>query len=279
MSEELDLSYLRGWIGSRRLSGEILSTRTAKSLSAILEEECDLSPGDPAPAGFFWCMMPDIVATSQLKADGHLKRSDLLPPVPLEKRMWASGRLTFFEEARVGDVIERWSEVTDVTLKEGQSGRLCFVDVAHHYTTKRGPLIDEIQTIVYRDADARTTPRTVPLLAEPDAQIEVVSSPMLLLRYSAITFNAHRIHYDLPYATEVEGYGGLVVHGPLQATLILNAVRRSGGQPIKTFHYRGVRPLIEAGRLRVILKWDGSTCRAQVADPGGSVTMEATAEI
>lgn len=279
MTQDLDIAHLRGWIGSKTSSEELVSIRTARSLSSILELDLRFAPGAKTPLGIHWCIAPEVIPTSHLKADGHAARSELLPPVPLEKRMWASGELVFSGEILVGDVVKKESEVVDVSLKEGQSGRLCFVKVSHTYTTPRGTAISEVQNIVYRDATAGASPRLLDAIADPELDMVVPTSSALLFRFSAITFNSHRIHYDHPFSTDVEGYSGLVVHGPLQATVLLNALADAAGFPLRSFRYRGVQPLIEQGSFRVLAKRSAEGFHAQVLSPDGVVTMDATAQV
>jgi 3-methylfumaryl-CoA hydratase len=165
---------------------------------------------------------------SEIGPDGHPKRGGFLPPVPLPRRMWAGSRLTFVQPVRVGDALTRESRILDVSGKEGRTGHLVFVTVRHDYSLASGLAITEEHDIVYRDNPQPGQPAPKPTPAPTDSQFsrEIVPDPVLLFRYSALTFNGHRIHYDRSYVTEVEGYPGLIVHGPLIATLLLDLLRR-----------------------------------------------------
>jgi 3-methylfumaryl-CoA hydratase len=179
-----------------------------------------------------------VFAMSQLSQDGHPTRGGFLPPVPLPRRMWAGGELEFIEPLRVGDEVKRSSRISDVNLKTGSTGTLCFVAVHHEITTPRGTAIRERHDIVYREATRgpQMAPKAPPPPPAAKHRESHVSDPVLLFRYSALTFNGHRIHYDRDYVTKVEGYPGLVFHGPLQAAFIVEfAAKLRGGKPPKKF--------------------------------------------
>ncbi len=244
----LDLDHLRGWIGRTETARDLVTARGIRELRATL----DLPPGDPQPgeaapvATAHWCLAPPAAPQSALGPDGHPARGGFLPPVPLPRRMWAGGALEFPDLLRVGDTVERRSTITDVTAKEGRTGLLCFVTVAHEIHTPRGLAVRERQDIVYRGTDAPVggsgsgAPPPAPSVRE-----SIVPDAVLLFRYSALTFNGHRIHYDRSYCIEEEGYPGLVVHGPLQATLLCGfAARLMGRQPAR-FSFRSVRPIFD----------------------------------
>ena len=190
---------------------------------------------------------------SALDVDGHPRRGGFLPPVPLERRMWAGGRLAWHGDLRIGETIRKRSEITAVREKIGKTGAMVFVTVAHEISTSRGLAVAETQDIVYMPMPERFTPPP-PTPAPTGAWAEPVSMDSArLFRFSAATFNAHRIHFDLAYATEVEKYPGLVVHGPLQAILLMEAARRrkAGARPAG-YAFRGVRPLLHTDALRLI---------------------------
>jgi len=246
------------WIGRRSESEDIVSERMARSYRAILQPFLADVPEGAAPLGLHWCLSPAIAAMSELGPDGHPAKNRDLPPIPLPRRMWAGGAIETLEPLRIGDRVRRVTTIADIVRKQGRSGELWFVAVDHEYLTDRGPALRERHDIVYRelpkaarieaarpDGDRLARPRRA-------SQCWVVeTSPTLLFRYSAITFNGHRIHYDWPYATTVEGYEGLVVHGPLQATLMFNlAAARRGAAPPK-FEYRGLSPAFAGQPLSV----------------------------
>jgi 3-methylfumaryl-CoA hydratase len=183
-----------------------------------------------------------------------------LPPVALPRRMWASGRLEFHRPLRIGEEITRVSRIADVSSKQGSSGSLVFLRVKHEIGNSLGLAIGEEHDIVYRESQRPGAPASTPQAAPSDEQFarELVPDPVLLFRYSALTFNSHRIHYDRSYATEVEGYPGLIVHGPLIATLLADLLRRSVPRVHpRRFEFRAIRPLSDIHRFTVCGRWDG----------------------
>jgi 3-methylfumaryl-CoA hydratase len=256
MTDSIDLDHLRQWIGRTTEASDIVTAQLVRGLRATLFQEIgEPKPGDAAPFTSHWCLAPPVFPMSQLSQDGHPTRGEFLPPVPLPRRMWAGGELEFFDTLRVGDESKRASRIADVTMKTGSTGVLCFVSVEHEVTTPRGIAIRERQDIVYRDASSgQPAPQAKPAAAPPPAQHREshMADPVLLFRYSALTFNGHRIHYDRDYVTKVEGYPGLIFHGPLQATFIVElAARLHGGKPPKKFSYRGLQPLFEGSEFSI----------------------------
>jgi 3-methylfumaryl-CoA hydratase len=221
-----------------------------------------------------------VYPMSELGPDGHPARGGFLPPVPLPRRMWAGGELEFLEPLRVGDEMTRTSRISDVTMKTGSTGILCFVSVEHLITTPRGTAIRERQDIVYRDIS--TAPPSTPAkpVPAPSAQHREshMADPVLLFRYSALTFNGHRIHYDRDYVTRVEGYPGLIFHGPMQAAFLVEfASRLHGGAAPKKFSYRGVQPLFEGSEFSVNANETGAGMELWTANSAGQPTMKANA--
>jgi len=218
---------------------------------------------------------------SELSQDGHPARGGFLPPVPLPRRMWAGGELEFFEPLRVGDEAKRTSRISDVTMKTGSTGVLCFVSVEHLITTPRGTALRERQDIVYRDIS--TAQPAAPAKAPPPPPVAKhreshLADPVLLFRYSALTFNGHRIHYDRDYVTKVEGYPGLIVHGPLQAALLIElAAKVHGGKAPATFVYRGLQPLFDGGEFSVNASDISTGLDLWTANASGEPTMRGTA--
>ncbi len=275
----VDIDYLRSWIGRERSSTDLITPRLATSLYAVLDIDKPGENGAPAPAGIHWCIAPDIVPMSGIGPDGHPSRGGFLPPIPFPRRMWAGGSLTFFDRLRVGDEVTRSSTIKDVELKQGKSGELIFVTVQHDYATPRGLALTERQDIVYRKLETTTSRQssTTPHEAIADYSRPIDANPVLLFRYSAITFNGHRIHYDEPYVTAEEGYPGLIFHGPLQATLLLGlAVELRNGELPDTFTFRSVRPLFSGGRVSINLRRDARMTSLWVSDQKGIVAMEAS---
>jgi len=282
MTDTLDLDHLRQWIGRKAEVTDIVTAQLVKGLRATLFQEIgEPKTGDAAPFTVHWCLGQPVYPMSELGPDGHPTRGGFLPPVPLPRRMWAGGELQFLDPLRVGDETTRTSRISDVTLKTGSTGTLCFVSVEHVVTTSRGPAIRERQDIVYRDVSK--TQAAAPAKAAPPPPAAKhrethVSDPVLLFRYSALTFNGHRIHYDRDYVTKVEGYPGLIFHGPLQAALIVElAAKLHGGQPPKTFSYRGVQPLFEGGEFSVNANDAAGGLELWTANAEGQPTMKGTA--
>ena len=281
MTEQLDLDQLRQWIGRSTEASDIITTQLTKGLRATLFQEIgDPKPGDAAPFTSHWCLAPPVFPHDQLGPDGHPARGGFLPPVPLPRRRWAGGELQFIDALRVGDLVTRVSKISDVTLKSGSTGQLCFVSVEHTMTTPRGLAIRERQDIVYRDASSgQSAPQAKPAAAPPLAQHREshMADPVLLFRYSALTFNGHRIHYDRDYVTKVEGYPGLVFHGPMQAAFIVELAAKLHGTAPKKFSYRGVQPLFEGGEFSVNANDNGGAMELWTANAEGQPTMKGTA--
>jgi 3-methylfumaryl-CoA hydratase len=282
VSEKLDIDHLRQWIGRTQDASDMITAQLVKGLRATLFMDIG-SPvnGDAVPLTTHWCLTQPVAPMSELGSDGHPARGGFLPPVPLPRRMWAGGLLEFFDPLQVGDDVTRTSEIKDVTMKTSSSGVLCFVAVEHIITTKRGMAIRERHDIVYRDVTLaeKSKPHSAPAPAPAAQHREThVADPVLLFRYSALTFNGHRIHYDRDYATKVEGYPGLIFHGPLQAALMTElAAKLRGGKTPKTFSYRGVQPLFDGGEFSVNANDSANDMSLWVANASGHATMKATA--
>jgi 3-methylfumaryl-CoA hydratase len=243
--------------------------------------------GSAVPQGFHWCLALPDAPTARLGPDGHPQRDDdpagFLPPIPKPRRMWAASQVAFVRPLQVGEAVERRSRIAAIAEKSGASGALVFVDIAHETHGEHGLAVRETQSLVYRDP----APAGAPPAPEPNggfdpspwqAHRELTPNEALLFRYSALTFNSHRIHYDLPYAREIEGYRGLVVHGPLTATLLLDLARRElGDNALKSFQFRGVAPAYCGERLHLVLRGkDGAFELGAYADDGREV-MRASA--
>lgn len=280
---DVDIDHLRSWIGRERTVEDIITPRLAASLDAILDIDRPAETGAPAPVGIHWCLAPDIVPMREIGSDGHPTRGGFLPPVPFPRRMWAGGELNFADGFLIGDTVKRRSVIDDVVLKSGRSGEMIFVTVRHHYETPRGLALTERHDIVYRKLEAPSgaaQPAPAVPAAEERADVTraIAADPVLLFRYSAITFNGHRIHYDQPYVTQEEHYPGLIFHGPLQATLLLALATEQGeGQLPATFAFRSVHPLYAGGKPHIHARKDGAGLTLWLTDEAGNVTMKASA--
>jgi 3-methylfumaryl-CoA hydratase len=275
---DIDIAHLRQWVGRTEETTDAVTPRLARGLLATLDRD-----GDIVPAAIHWCLAPAIARESLLGPDGHPERGEFLPPVPLPRRMWAGGAVEFIDALRLGDQVTRRSRIADVQAKTGRSGTLCFVTVEHDYVTARGPAIKERQDIVYREADSATRQDGAPeARPAPRWRRTMTADATMLFRYSALTFNGHRIHYDRTYCREVEHYPGLVVHGPLQATLLIEhatAARdeaRDEARP-RRFTFRAVRPLFDGTEFSLNAVEDGDGLALWIADEIGGATMTATA--
>jgi 3-methylfumaryl-CoA hydratase len=256
-----------------------------RELNATLDRDAGLPKANTiAPVTVHWCLAPATARASAIGSDGHpalgLAQHGIMPPVPLPRRMWAGGQLQFHDSFRVGDAVERHSQIADVKVKMGNTGTLCFVTVSHKFSTPRGLAVTERQDIVYR-ALTRPPPDAKPPrkadLPAPEWQRAMGADPVLLFRYSAITFNGHRIHYDRSYAVKQEFYAGLLVHGPLQATLLAEFAAEIFGRPPAEFGFRGVNPLFDFQRFTLGAVKTATGLRLWIVDQDGVQTMEATA--
>jgi 3-methylfumaryl-CoA hydratase len=235
------------WIGRSREASDLVTPRLMAEFGATFAPHLAPVADGIAPPALHWCLAPETPSAASLGPDGHAAKGGFLPPVPLPRRMWAGGQIETLADLHVGDRVTRTETVRDVAFKAGRSGRLAFVTVDHAVATERGVAIRERQDIVYREAaNAQTGTAAAPERDDPgayEAVWDVPATPTLLFRYSAMTFNGHRFHYDQPYATQVEGYADLVVHGPMQASLLLNLAATLLGSVPPTFSYRGVSPM------------------------------------
>ena len=268
------------WVGRRRVQTDRVTETSARALAATLNREdlASLKPGDELPAIWTWLSFLQLATQTSLGPDGHPRRGDFLPPVPLARRMWAGSRCAFHAPVRVGDNLEKTSTILKVVEKTGGAGEMVFVTVRHVIAREGEPLTDEEQDLVFLAIPDRFSP-PAPTPAPPGDWTEAVAvDPVLLFRFSALTFNGHRIHYDRAYATDVERYPGLVVHGPLQATLLFDAASRHA--PDRTpaaFAFRGLRPLFDFDAVTLIGRSRGDDgLDLFTANGDGAVGMQAT---
>jgi 3-methylfumaryl-CoA hydratase len=283
MSERSATPYAE-WVGRSETRQDSVTLAPLAAMSATLNRD-DAPPreGDALPPLWHWLYFLPRHRQDELGPDGHAKLGGFLPPVSLPRRMWAGGRLRFHSPLRAGDAIERTSLITRIDSKQGQSGELVFVTVQHQVHHAGRLSIEEEHDIVYRGAPLPGAPTTPPQPA-PEASAfsrEIVPDPVLLFRYSALTFNGHRIHYDRAYVTEVEGYPGLIVHGPLIATLLLELLHREQpGAQVARFAFKAVRPIFDLHAFSVHGQPEGErSFRLWARDHEGFLAMTATAEL
>ncbi len=276
MAEQQNFSE---WIGLKHTpQTDIITPRLVNSFAATFGEH--LAEGAHVPLGLHWCLSPPTAPADHLGPDGHPAKGGFLPPIFLPRRMWASGEVHFLAPLQAGVVVKKSSEIKSITSKDGRSGPLCFVTVENTYTTEGNVAVRETQNIVYREAATEFAPISEPKADEGafDAVRIVEITPVMLFRYSALTFNAHRIHYDLPYTQQTEFYPDLVIHGPLQATLLLNlAASLEEGLP-RRFAFKGVVPATGAQDLQLGAKRTDGNIDLSVHTANGSKTMDAVAK-
>ena len=225
------LAHWRTWLGRSEQRSDVITAAPLDAWAATLDrDDPEARLGSSVPPLAHWLFFLPAARQSQIGPDGHPQRGGFLPPVPLPRRMWAGGRLTFHHALQVGDEVVRKSRIASIDAKSGRSGALAFVTVHHEITDARGLAISEEHDIVYRGAPRVDAPPAAPQAAPVDESFSrrIEPDPVLLFRFSALTFNGHRIHYDRSYVTEVEGYPGLIVHGPLIATLLMDCCAASG---------------------------------------------------
>jgi 3-methylfumaryl-CoA hydratase len=283
--DDVNIDDLRQWVGTEQKSDDVLTPVPAAALAATLDYEPQQpNAGDPLPPLWHWLYFLPLYPISRSGPDGHSARGEFLPPVPLPRRMWAGSRFEFQHPLRIGATVSRVSRIADVSAKQGRSGPLVFVAVRHTISDADGIALTEEHDIVYRENAAPGASPAPPQLAEVNAEWsrEIEPSPVLLFRYSALTFNSHRIHYDRRYVTETEGYPGLVVHGPLIATLLLDLLRRNLTEATVTrFSFRAVRPLYDNAPFTVcgMPDADAKIVRLWAKDVDGWLAMDATATL
>ncbi|NML44811.1 acyl-CoA dehydrogenase [Ramlibacter sp. G-1-2-2] len=278
------MTQLRGWEGRSETVADDITPTPVRLLSATLDRpDPEPLPGTELPPLWHWLYFLPRHGQSELGPDGHARLGGFLPPVPLPRRMWAGGRLQWHAPLRVGERVERISRIASVSHKAGRSGDLVFVLVQHEVHNANGLALSEEHDIVYRAPPQPGDPVPPPQAAPRDApwSREIAPDPVLLFRYSALTFNGHRIHYDRSYVTEVEGYPGLIVHGPLIATLLVDLVRRERpGAALRKFSFKAVRPIFDLHAFHVCGEpsADDRSVRLWAQDHEGWLAMQAEAE-
>jgi 3-methylfumaryl-CoA hydratase len=274
----VDLDHLRKWVGKSVVDRDVLSSRHARLMAATLGlPQSDFKGGTPLPPLWHWLYFLEGQAPQALGRDGHPSRGGFLPPVALPNRMWAGGQLEFHGPVPLGAEIEKRSSVVSVEHKHGRSGELVFVTVLHELVHEGRTVISEHHDIVYKEATTAPTHSTP--VDMPTAQHSRRFQPdsTSLFRYSALTFNGHRIHYDVDYCRDVEGYPNLVIHGPLNATLLAGFAQEVKGRPLKQFRYRGVQPAILGQELTINAASDCDQLVLWVGLSDGAISMRAEA--
>ncbi|HTS21315.1 MAG TPA: MaoC family dehydratase N-terminal domain-containing protein [Casimicrobiaceae bacterium] len=283
-TSQIDAGELRSWIGRSETRSDVIDPRPVELLSATLDRD-DPPPrrGDALPPLWHWLYFLPSFRESDVGPDGHQKRGGFLPPVPLPRRMWAGSRIEWLRPLAIGDEVVRVSRIASVEPKAGKSGALVFVVVRHELSTAGGLALTEEHDIVYRDppsAEARAGAANAGTPPGPATwKRRIVPDDVLLFRYSALTFNSHRIHYDRRYVTEVEGYPGLVVHGPLLATLLVDLLRRERPAAVlRRFEFRALAPLFDGTAFDVCGRpEDERTASLWAKGAAGATAMRATA--
>ena len=273
MSESLE--GLRRWIGRERTVEDVLALGPARGLCALLDRSpAWVAAGEPLPPLWHWLYLHDAAPQLRIGPDGHERRGDFLPPVAFPRRVWAGGRVRFLGPLLLGAPAARTSRVEDIEEKHGRSGDFVRVTVRHRLEGPAGPAIDEVQQLAYRPAitaPAGASPAGAPSdLPAAQWSDEFDPTPVALFRFSALTFNSHRIHYDQPYVTGTEGYSGLIVHAPLLALLLLDAALRRRTAPPTGYEYRALAPAFAGAHVHL---------RGHTGDDGTEVWAESAGSV
>jgi len=282
--QTLDPSALSGWVGKTEVSRDQVTITPLKALSATLDRH-DPAPvlGQAIPPLWHWLYFLPTHQQSEIGPDGHARRGGFLPTVPLPRRMWAGSRFEFIDPLRVGDAITRTSVIEDVRVKSGKTGPLVFVVVRHEIAAAAGLALREWHDIVYREMPsvADAPPASQPAPAHSDWHREIIPDSVLLFRYSALTFNGHRIHIDRSYTVNVEGYPGLIVHGPLIATLLMDLLRRNRPDAkVQAFRFKALQPLFDIAPFVLHGASQASNeVRLWATTPDGQLAVDASATL
>jgi 3-methylfumaryl-CoA hydratase len=276
----IDIDHLKTWIGREQQASEVLSVFPARALAAMLNHVRLPESGEPLPPAWHWLYFLATPGAAETGCDGHPSKGGFLPPVLLPRRMWAAGSFDLIRPLRLGSRAEKISMISSVELKHGSTGALVFVKLEHELRQEGSLCLREEQNLVYREMPVTAVPLPPgdPAPAVPQRVQSIAVDPVLLFRFSALTYNAHRIHYDRDYATRTEFYPGLVVHAPLLAILVLDlAVQMRPGIPITQFRFRAVRPTIDLGAIQLGGKCEGSEMTLWSLDHENVVGLRATA--
>jgi 3-methylfumaryl-CoA hydratase len=277
-----DLEHLKKWVGEKETDVDYVTVPSVHRLSATLDRDDPMPKmGDPLPTGWHQILFPRVVRHSQVGPDGHPARGDFLPPVPLPRRMFAGKRNTFHAPLKIGDEVKRVSVIQSVTPKVGRTGQMVFVTVKTEIHSPRGLAITEEQDIVYREEPDPNAPPPPPQKAPGEAVWvkRVTPDSVMLFRYSALTYNGHRIHYDHPYVTQVEKYPDLVMNGGLTTLLVFELARAHAKSPVKTIASRNVRPMFVNREITICGEpsGDGKSAKLWTQDNTGALSLSAEA--
>ena len=281
---DIDIAHLESWIGRSEVVHDVVTLAPWRALSATLDRsDAPMDMGDEVPPCWHWLYFLPLHKQSDLGPDGHAKRGGFLPPVPLPRRMWAGSQMRFLQAIRAGQNISRTSTIAEVRQKDGRTGPLVFVKVRHDIRAEGQLAIEEFHDIVYRDLPQPGEPAAASQPTPTNASWvrEIRPDDVLLFRYSALTFNGHRIHYDRRYVTKVEGYPGLIVHGPLIATLLLDLLRRELPLArVRSFSFKALRPIFDIAPFQVCGRLEADK-RAWLwaTSSEGKVAIDAVAEL
>ncbi len=279
-----DIIY-EGWTTQIRKCSDQVASRLIEQFKVTLDGQ--LYDDVPTPLGIHWCLGPELEPSGNLGLDGHVKLGGMLPPIRYPRRMWAGGELQISDIFQPGDMVDKTSIVTDIQHKSGSSGQLCFLTITHEFFVQNQKFLTEIQRLVFKE-DSQMYLNKIPTKGEPEklSESRVIKAsfktdPVLLFRYSALTFNGHRIHYDVTHAKTVEGQPGIVVHGPLQASWLLNMAARHLGEVPSRLIYKNLSPLFvgQAACLSVAEEKDGKSLIVYCCDESGKITMKGEAFI
>ena len=278
-----NLEDLKKWVGEKETDIDYVTVPAVHRLAATLDREYPMpKPGEPLPIGWHTILFPRVVRHSQIGPDGHPARGDFLPPVPLPRRMFAGKRNTFHAPLNVGDEVRRESVIQSVAPKQGRTGQMVFVTVKTEIYSPRGLAITEEQDIVYREEPDPNAPPPPPQKAPGTAVWSRTVTPdsVMLFRFSALTFNSHRIHYDYPYVTQVEKYPTLVMNGGLTTLLVFELAREHARTPIRSIASRNVRPMFVDRPIAVCGEpsADGKSAKLWTLDDTGALSLSAEAE-
>ncbi len=280
---EIDLKHLRSWIGKTHCDTDLIAARHARLMAATVDlaNPQRIHDGAALPPLWHWIYFLEGLPPSELGRDGHPARGGFLPPVPLANRMWAGGRVAFAAPLPIGSTVHKHSSILNVDHKQGRSGDLVFVTVLHEIRSEQNQLlIHEEHDIVYKGPTAPgATPKPAHTPAPGQFTKTVTPTSTTLFRYSALTFNGHRIHYDLDYCRNVEGYNNLVIHGPLTATLLANFAEEVGASRVLDFSYRGLSPALIGDSITLHADLDGKQVALRAVLGDGTISMQAEARL